>query len=160
MKKKNLMICMSPDAIDKAKSLMYGFNRSMSGLIEWLIMKQELPINIGGPIFNVRDFAAPKDTHDLDDLKKATQKAINACVKAGGGTVVIPGQSDFGEKDEFWKLKDDLIRCYEEYINIESEYIEALKKGKDYAEINKLDIAYDTIDILRAKILKLRSRLN
>jgi len=39
MKKKNVTICLSPASIKKAKELAKKENRSMSGLIEWLILK-------------------------------------------------------------------------------------------------------------------------
>jgi len=39
MKKKNVTISLSPGVIKKAKELAKKENRSMSGLIEWLILK-------------------------------------------------------------------------------------------------------------------------
>ena len=41
-----------------------------------------------GTVFNVKDYGAAGDGRTLDT--KAIDKAIAACVKSGGGTVVIP----------------------------------------------------------------------
>lgn len=42
MKKKNVLICLSEEAISKAKKMSKEENRSMSNLIEWMIMNVKI----------------------------------------------------------------------------------------------------------------------